>query len=205
MPLVIPPAPPQSIEPMRQTIPSLAFRPSLLRVAPRLSAAITASAGRGSLSPSLSYRVYVLGLSDIVAPGKGLSAASLAAWRHTLSSEGETVTADVSVDRAGTNFKFASISANPSAPDVARQVQTLSADSTIAATYEVALLQVPALGVRALWLRDTAGRAPDVVVPVAPVRSELTAGRRYSADEFLGALRPLAATALADDDPRKGA
>jgi len=65
-------------------------------------------------------------------------------------------------------------------------------------------LQVPALGVRAVWLHDASGKAPDILVPVAPVRPELVAGRRYTLAEFTAALKDAAAKILANDDPRKG-
>ena len=110
-----------------------------------------------------------------------------------------------SVDHAGANHTFASISANPSAPDVQAAIHTLSQDADVAkASYEVSLLQVPALGVRAVWLHDASGKAPDLLVPVAPVRSELIAGRKYTVAEFAAALKDAAAKILANDDPRKG-
>ena len=60
-------------------------------------------------------------------------------------------------------------------------------------TYNASLLQVPALGVRALWLRHPSGQAGDILVPVTPVRSELVAGRRYTLAELTDALKDAAA------------
>ena len=205
MPLIIPPAPQQSIDALRSVIPSLAHRPAMLRVAPQLSSATT-TASAEELSPALSHKVYTLGLSDFASPaGNGLSAAVLSGWRHTLVSGDEVVTVDTIPNEADSGYRFSALSSNPSAPAVQSEIRNLNeAPDIAAASYEVSLLQIPALGVRALWLRDPSGKAADVLVPVAPVRSELVAGRRYQASEFTSALQKAAAKILANDDPRKG-
>jgi len=206
MPLIIPPAPPQSTEALRTALPLMAHRPALAKLAPRLAASITGSPAAASLSPSLSYRVYTLGLSDLgAAASNSLRAATLSAWRHTITSDGEVVTADVSVDHAGANHTFSAISSNPHAPEVQNAIHTLGQDPKLAAaSYEVSLLQVPALGVRAVWLHDPSGKAADILVPVAPVRPELVAGRQYSIADFTGALKDATAKILTEHDPRKG-
>src|SRR5579871_6549588 len=102
MPLIIPPAPPQSIDAMRTAVPALAHGSALMKIAPRLSAALN-SPSAASLSPALSYKVYTLGLSDLAsATGNSLGAPALSVWRHTLTSDNEVVTADVAVDKVGT-------------------------------------------------------------------------------------------------------
>jgi len=204
MPLIIPPAPQQSIDAMRTAMPLLAHRPALSRVAPQLSAALAASPA--SLSPTLSHKVYTLGLSDLAAQtGNNLGTATLAGWRHTIASDEELVTVDTVADETGSGYKFAALSANPSAPGVQSEIAALGQDADIAAaSYEVSLLQIPALGVRAVWLHDPSGKAADLLVPVAPARSELTAGRRYRVSDFANALKGAAGRILADDDPRKG-
>ena len=218
MPLIIPPAPPQSIDAMRTAVPALAHGSALMKVAPRLSAALNSSSAAASLSPALSYKVYTLGLSDIAsATGNSFGTPVLSVWRHTLTSENEVVTADVAVDKAGTNYQFAAISSNPSAPGVQNEIAALSKSPDLAGTsYEVSLLQIPALAVSALWLHDptrsaasagatsSSGNASDILVPVAPVRSELVAGRHYTISEFTDALKAPAAKILANDDPLKG-
>lgn len=203
MALVLPSAPDQSIAALRASAPAIASSAVVTKLAPKLVAALSSQAAP-RLSPTLSYRVYTLGLRDLETPAAdGLAAARLALWRHTLATDEEVVTADVPVG-AGPQALAAvrsgsADSAVPAAIDALNQVPEV-AD----ASYEVSLLQVPALGVRALWLHDPAGRAGDLVVPVAPVRSELTAGRRYQFAEFAAALRPAVTRILADDDPRKG-
>jgi len=206
MPLIIPPPPAQSVDALRAVIPSILHGSSLAQVAPRLAAALSESRGASPLSPAQSYRVYTLGLSDLAsAASNGFRAAKLFAWRHILASNGEVITADVSVDPSGVNHRFTSLSSDPFAPGTQSALDDLAQDPVIAnASYDVSLLQVPALGVRALWLRDPSGKSSDIIVPVAPVRTELAAGRRYQLAEFTDSLKDAAAKILSDDDPRKG-
>lgn len=206
MPLVMPPAPAPSIDALRAVIPSMISRPALEQVAPRLAAALAEPSVASALSPAQSYRVYTLGLSDLAsAASDGLRAARLTAWRHTLAFNGEVVVADISVDAANTKHQFGSLGSDPSAPSMQSAVNALAQDPAIAkASYEVSLLQIPALGVRALWLHDPSGKDGDILVPVPPVRAELVAARHYQLAEFTAALKDAAAKILANDDPRKG-
>ena len=55
--------------------------------------------------------------------------------------------------------------------------------------YEARLLQIPAMGVRALWLKAKSRSHADVMIPLAPTRSELNAGQHYSAAAFVAALK----------------
>jgi hypothetical protein len=199
MPLDIPPAPAQSIDALRAVVPLLAQGPLLERVAPRLSVTVSRPGAASNVSPAQSYKVYSLSLSDLAAAAaKGFRTAQLSGWRHILVSPQEVVSADVfSTDSTG-GYQFASLSADPSAAAVQSEVAALARDPALAgARYEVALLQVPALAVTSIWLRDASGKAGDILVPVAPVRSELVAGRRYSSAAFADALKDVAAKILA--------
>jgi len=70
-------------------------------------------------------------------------------------------------------------------------------------SFELAQLRIPALHVKAVWLKDKAG-TNDVVIPIAPTDPALTPEKRYSVPEFLAALRPAAESAMAQTDPLKG-
>jgi len=70
-------------------------------------------------------------------------------------------------------------------------------------SFELPQLRIPALHVKAVWLKDKAG-TNDVVIPIAPTDPVLTPERRYSVPEFLAALRPAAESAMAQTDPLKG-
>jgi hypothetical protein len=204
MPLVIPPAPAQSIDALRAVVPSMVRGPLLARVAPRLSAAASEPSVAASVSPAQSYKLYTLGLSDLATAANGFRAAELSGWRHILVSGQEVVSADVSVDSTGA-YRFAALRADPSAAAVQTEIAALGQDPALAnVSYDVSLLQIPALGVRAIWLHDASGKATDILVPVAPVRSELVAGRRYSPAQFTAALADATAKILANDDPKKG-
>jgi hypothetical protein len=206
MPIDIPPAPTQSIDALRSAFASLINRPALARIAPRLAAALDNPSAATALTPILSYRVYNLGLSD-VASGESdvLRVAKPAGWRHALSSNGEIITVDVFSDQAGSNHKFAALSSSPSAAQVQDEIQALHRDRGIAhASYEFSLLQIPAMAVKAIWLHDPSGKSPDILIPVAPVRRELVAGRKYQIAEFIDALRDSAARILSADRPGKG-
>lgn len=206
MPIDIPPAPTQSIDALRSVFPSLINRSALTKIAPRLAAALANPSAATSLTPIFSYRVYTLGLSDLASgDSNGLRAAKPAGWRHTLSSNGEVVTVDVSSDQSGSSHKFAALSSNPSAAQVQDEIQALNRDRGIAhASYEFSLLQIPAMGVKAIWLHDPSGKSSDILIPLAPVRRELVAGRKYQIVEFINALRESAARILSADSPGKG-
>jgi hypothetical protein len=205
MPIDIPPAPTKSIDALRSAFPSLINRPALARIAPRLAAALDNPSAATSLTPILSYRVYNLGVSDLASgESDGLRAAKPAGWRHTLSSNGEVITVDVSSDQSGSNHKFAALSSNPSAAQVQDEIQALNRDRGIAHAYEFSLLQIPAMGVKAIWLNDPSGKSLDILIPVAPVRRELVAGRKYQIAEFIDALRDSAARILSAESPGKG-
>ena len=72
-------------------------------------------------------------------------------------------------------------------------------------SYEPRLLQISALGVRALWLKSKSRSHADIVIPLAPTRRELTANRHYSPPEFIAALKSAAETLLRAEAPGKGA
>ena len=79
------------------------------------------------------------------------------------------------------------VSESPFAQDMQARLAALRQDQTVAAgSYQAALLQVPAMGVMALWLRGSGGSS-DILVPLAPSPSPLVAGRHYGTADFCGA------------------
>jgi len=151
----------------------------------------------------LSSPVYVLGLDAIVA-GNDLSTAKLALWTHFFPSaqdgDNQVVAADVDADTS----RFASLREGPQVLAFYRQVQVLQQAPDLGPqSFELAQLRIPALHVKAVWLKDKSG-AGDVVIPIAPAHPALAPGRRYSAREFIAALRPAAESATGHTDPLKG-
>jgi hypothetical protein len=196
VPIVTPEAPKLSIEALHAMLPTIAGSAEIRKTAPHFAASLASPRSLGN--PGLSYPVYSLGLQDIVASAD-LGKAKLTSWRHEFVSGDEVVSADVSV---GARPEFSRLNVNSAFRSVQRELQAATASEDVAGrSYEVALLQISALHLRALWLRSKEG---DIVIPLAPVRPELTANRRYAPAEFLAALKPAAEALLRADAPGKG-
>jgi hypothetical protein len=143
-----------------------------------------------------------LGLAD-VAGGGTLATARQTGWRHLLEAGTGSVLAETA--QHGATHVFAAVNESPFAQDMQARLAALRQDQTVAAgSYQAALLQVPAMGVMALWLRGSGGSS-DILVPLAPSPSPLVAGRHYGEGDFLAALRPAAQAKLHADAPGKGA
>lgn len=201
MPIVTPEAPKRSIDALSAMLSTLAESAGLKRAAPHFAARIMASPHE-LREPGLSYRIYVLGLVD-VAEGKGLASAKLSAWRHEFTSENEVVTADIA---PGRQHRFSALNVTSPAHSVQRELRSAAFDASNFSrqSYEAALLQIPALAVRALWLKSESRPRGDIIIPLAPVRPELTAHHRYTSAEFIDAIRPAARSILAAEAPGKG-
>jgi hypothetical protein len=199
VPIVTPDAPQSSIEALHASLPALAGSAGIKKTAPKFAASLAAP--RSLASPGLSYPVYSLGLADIAA-GAGVRKAKLSSWRHEFTSGNEVVSAEVS---AGRRPKFSQLNVNSRFRSVQHELQSAAASEDLAGrSYEAMLLQISALGVRALWLRSKPGSRGDIVIPLAPVRRELTANRHYGPAEFVAALKSVAETILAADAAGKG-
>jgi hypothetical protein len=202
MPIETPEAPKPSIEALRTMLPALVASAGVRQTAPRFAASLLASP-QNLASPGLSYPVYALGLAD-VASGAGVRKAKLSAWRHEFAAEGEVVSAEVS---AGRRPQFAGLNVNSRFRSVQQELRLAAETAADFAgkSYEARLLQISAMGVRALWLKAKSRSHADVVIPLAPTRRELTAGRHYSPEEFVAALKGAAEAMLAAEAPGKGA
>jgi hypothetical protein len=207
MPIDIAPPPAASISSLSAVLPRIAGSRGVASKAPLLAQGanrmLQGQGGADSPRPTLSSPVYVLGLDAIVA-GRDLSAAKLAMWTHFFSAardgDDQLVAADVNADTS----RFASLKEGPQVRAFYRQVQALQQAPDIGLrSFELAQLRIPALHVKAVWLKDEGGTS-DVVIPIAPTDPALTAGRRYSVQGLLAALRPAAESAIAHTDPLKG-
>jgi hypothetical protein len=199
VPIVTPEAPKSSIEALHATLPALAGSAGIKKTAPNFAASLAAP--RSLANPGLSYPVYSLGLADI-ASGASVRKAKLSSWRHEFTSGNEVVSAEIS---AGRRPKFSQLNVNSKFRSIQHELESAAASEDFAGrSYEATLLQISALGVRALWLRSKPGSHRDIVIPLAPVRPELTANRHYAPAEFVAALKSVAETILAADAPGKG-
>jgi hypothetical protein len=199
VPIVKPEAPRASIAALHAALPALASSAGIRKNAPHFAA--TLGSPQRLANPGLSYQVYSLGLTDI-ASGAGFAKAKLASWRHEFMSGDEVVTAEVS---SGRRPKFLQLNVISNFRSLQHELNSLAGNDLLAGrSYELRLLQISALGVRALWLRSTAGSRSDIAVPLAPVRSELTANQQYTPSQFVAALKSVAETMLAAAAPGKG-
>ena len=199
MPIETPEAPKPSIEALHAMLPAFIASAGIRQTAPHFAASLLASP-QSLASPALSYPVYAFGLAD-VASGAGVRKAKLSAWRHEFAAEGEVVSAEVS---AGRRPQFAGLNVNSKFRSVLQELR-LAAEAADFAGYEARLLQISAMGVRALWLKAKSRSHADVVIPLAPTRRELAADRHYSFEEFIAALKGAAEAMLAAEAPGKGA
>lgn len=200
MPIVTPEAPKLSIEALQAALPALVGSGGVREKAPNFAASLLASP-RTLSRPSLSYPVYTLGLTDIVS-GASLEKAQLSAWRHEFSTGDEVVAAEVS---EGQNPQFSGINVNSRFRSVQQELRAADEGGDLAEhSYEARLLQISALSVRALWLKSKSSSQADIMIPLGPTRSELTANRHYSPAAFLAALKPSAEAILRDEAPGKG-
>lgn len=202
MPIERPQPPQPSIDVLQAMLPALMGSAGIRHSAPKFAASLVNSP-RSLSSPGLSYPVYTLGL-DSVAAGARLGKAKLAAWRHEFSSGEEVVAAEVS---AGRQPRFNGINVNSRFRSVSEELRSVAETSKGLAdqSYQPRLLQISALGVRALWLKSQPPSRVDVVIPLAPTPAVLTANRHYSPADFIEALRPAAEELLRADAPGKGA
>ena len=149
MPIETLEAPRLSIEALQAVLPALVGSGGVRQTAPNFAAGLLASP-RSLSSPSLSYPVYTLGLAD-VASGADLEKAELSTWRHEFSSGDEVVAAEVS---AGQRPQLLGLNENSEFRSVQLELRSVAEAGRDFAgrSYELRLLQISALGVRALWL-----------------------------------------------------
>ena len=150
------------------------------------------------------HRAYTIGLEDL-AGGAGLERARFIGWRFLVEAGADRVGIEVSADEADEDHEFTAIDRGPFVDGTDRAVRDLAASELArAASYEVAVITVPALYIHAIWLRARQG-GDDLIVPIEPTHDALRAGRQYRAPDFLRRLRAPATERLAfDDSPRRG-
>lgn len=142
------------------------------------------------------FPVYHLGLDDIVNRRKGLRAARQSGWRYLIDDE---LSATVLLEQAHDRHSFGSFTRGRLPAALARQVVELNNNPQLQQrTVEPSLLEIPALRVTALWLRDRdANPANDLIQPILSDQPAVPEGKLLTVDEFIGALIEPARTTLA--------
>jgi hypothetical protein len=139
------------------------------------------------------HPVYTAGLDDLAA-GKLLDAARPDGWRYLLVRGDEAVaTATVGVPDAGGAPGISHITQGPFVEATLEALHRAEAlDEVRGGDFELRLLDVPALYLRALWLHGPR----DILLPLPPAPEPLEAYRPYREGEVVAALRDRAAERL---------
>ena len=196
MPLLLPEPPAGSIEVLREAVGALAARGEL-------SAALR-RAGPGQLAITAPHQVFTLGLRD-VADEAALEKAQPTGWRYLLE-VGQDVVAAVETSEASGQHAFSHVNHGPF---VRGTVEALAVAETAAGDrpgMELRLLQVPALYLVALWVRDTSAGGDATIIPIAPAPGAFEANRAYTSEEFFRTAQEQARSIppLEPDDARGG-
>ncbi len=141
------------------------------------------------------YPMYLLGINDVLNPQTGLDAAKQTGWLYIISPD---MTATVAGEDSGDSHTFSSFTSGPLAAAITQQVSELSHNASLSGiTYEICLLNLPALHLVALWLKTgTAVTADDLLLPLLSAQPLLPVGHSFSVSEFFSALQAPAALAL---------
>jgi hypothetical protein len=141
------------------------------------------------------FPVYHLGLDDIVAPRRGMRAARQTAWRYLIDDE---LSATVMVDSEQDQHRFASFTRGRLPAALAQRVIALKDNQRLKdRNVELALLEVPALHITALWLRDDdLYPENDFLLPILSDQHAVPEGKLISAQDFIRALTQPARTVL---------
>ncbi len=168
-----------------------------------LRAAITGRVSRTAstldLSPpqhSHALPVFDFGVQDIV-DGKGMDAARQVSWRYLFFTPDEPVMgAEVNCKYPAETHVFSLFNhGRCNAGTLAALEMAHMRKEVRRATYQLAALRIPTLGLFAIWLRHVAG-GPDLLIPVQPAPSIVNAGHCYQVADLFELLQESAGRAL---------
>jgi hypothetical protein len=133
------------------------------------------------------FPVYQLGLDDIVEPQRGLRGARLTSWQYLIDDE---LSASVLVDNERNQHRFASFTRGRLSAALAQRVAGLNGNwRLLGRNIELSLLEIPALRVTALWLRDDdPDFANDFLLPVLSDQTSVAEGKLLTVRDFIRAL-----------------
>ena len=157
----------------------------------------------GAANLTQPHPVYDL-RADAIASGGGLAAATQSGVRYIIDQGGVAVAAaEVRTDDAGHATALANLNYGPYVEATQRQLSRLGGASEVqGAAYEARVLRCAAVYLMAVWLRPASGGA-DLLYPLPPAPAGLEAGRQYSEQELLAAVRPLAERRVMQKDEAK--
>jgi len=127
-------------------------------------------------------------------------------WRYIASSGKTKISVDMGYDAKDQRHFFHSLNENPFVAETVSRIALARKNRNVhAGSYELRVLEIPALYIVAIWLKDEKG-SNDILVPLEPTHPALKAGSEYDSKTFFLALEKPAAEVLGfDDSPRKPA
>ncbi len=178
------------------------IRPSIFSRSATMAAGIRAWAARAKkdVRPPAAP-VVVMGLDDLSA-GKSPREVRPRLWAQFLDSSTEApAVADVEVD---TN-RFLAVTEGPAISAMSRTIaDARRQEGRQAEVRALSIIDVPALHLKAVWLKGEAGDADDIVIPSPGPIAPLEAGRRYSLDDFRRIVGEMARDRLRQVGPETG-
>jgi hypothetical protein len=138
------------------------------------------------------HPVYTLTLQDAVGQ-QSVDAATATAWRYLVQDGRKAIASAEALLRGPQEVEsFSRFNEGPFVRSTERAIVMAESLPDVAdGTYEVRVLQAPAVYVVALWLKDRRGDQ-DILIPLDPAPSELEAGQCYTDADFMAVLVRLA-------------
>lgn len=149
-----------------------------------------------SMETAAPHPVYVAGLAEL-AEGRLLETARENGWRYLLIRGDQAVaTATVGTGEGGAAMEFSHVTQGPFVEATVEGLRRAEAlDEVASGDYELRLLDVPALYLRALWLHGENGEG-EMLIPLPPSPDGIEPYRAYSEPELVGALHAAAVARL---------
>lgn len=162
------------------------------------------SASRESLAISTPHLIAVLGLNQIRAGMSLRSAAQKKGWRFFVH-HGDKVVATINSSMRGNGkHGFSNITEGPFVTGTERAIRRAELlESVQKGRYEPLLLQVPAIHLVALWLRNLDTKN-DLIMPISPAPKPLRAYQALSTRDFVAVVTELASRAQRDHAEGRG-
>lgn len=149
----------------------------------------------GPTETAAPHPVYLAGLAEL-AEGRLLDAARENGWRYLLISGDQAVATATVGTGQGTGMEFSHVTQGPFVEATVEGLRRAEAlDEVASGDYELRLLDVPALYLRALWLHGQGGEG-EMLIPLPPSPDGIEPYRAYSEPELVGALHAAAVERL---------
>lgn len=142
------------------------------------------------------HPVYAAGLEEL-AEGRLLETARENGWRYLLIRGDQAVaTATVDTGPGSAEMRFSHVTQGPFVEATLEGLRRAEAlDEVASGDYELRLLDVPAMYLRALWLHGENGEG-EMLIPLPPAPDGIEPYRAYSEPELVGALHAAAVERL---------